>query len=90
MFLRYFIQDENKKKDVSSLFTVYPCRVFEQTRKKTKENKEINSENVYKKRRGAAADDDEEEEEETARTHVHTRCDKIEREEKRREDVGLN
>lgn len=39
-----------QKKDVSSLFTVYPCRVFEQTRrKKTEENKEINSENLYKK-----------------------------------------
>ncbi len=42
----FFIQQEKR----SFPFTVYPCRVCEQTNGKRKKNEEINSENVYKKK----------------------------------------
>ena len=67
------------------IFTVYPCRVFEgkKPEKQEKKKREFNSEIVAvclcikkkkeTKRKGT----------EKARTHVHTRCDKIETEMRR-------
>ncbi len=76
-----FIQQEN----FSSLFTVYPCRVCEQTngeqKKRTRQKKNLESiERMCIKTN------------KTARTHVYSRCDKIkkmtDREKKRKnEDV---
>ncbi len=43
----FFIQQEKR----FFPFTVYPCRVCEQTNGKRKKNEGINSENVYKKKR---------------------------------------
>jgi hypothetical protein len=66
-FFFCFIQQEN----FSSLFTVYPCRVCEQTNGEQKKKNKTEKKNLESIERMCIKTN------KTARTHVYSRCDKI-------------
>jgi len=67
----FFFYTTRKKTFFFPFFTVYPCRVCEQTNgKKTKTKKKINKENMYKKKN----------EQNGTNTRIHSMRHKIERE----------
>jgi hypothetical protein len=72
-----FIQQEN----VSSLFTVYPCRVCEQTNGEQKKKNKTERKKVLESIERMCIKTNK-----TARTHVYSRCDKIEKNDRQRKE----